>query len=70
MAVAERAALLCYSSAENSSPAPFFAAEGPPAEKGLIPSLRPLFAELLTQGRYFSRSLLDSILLRSGELSL
>ena len=38
--------------------------------QGLIPCLRPLFAELLVHGRYFSRSLLDSVLLRSGEQSL
>jgi predicted nucleic acid-binding protein len=38
--------------------------------KGLIPALRPLFSGLLTRNRYFSLSLLNSILAANGEMPL
>jgi predicted nucleic acid-binding protein len=38
--------------------------------KNFLPALRPVFIELLTKGRYFSKSLLNSILDAHGEPSL
>lgn len=35
--------------------------------KGLIPELKPIFERLISDGRYFSRNLLNDILFRIGE---
>lgn len=39
-------------------------------EKGLINELRPIFIQFIANGRFFSKKLLDEILLRSGEIPL
>jgi predicted nucleic acid-binding protein len=39
-------------------------------EKGLVSSLRPIFAELITNNRYYQKELLNKILLERNEQSL